>query len=59
MKNGNLELAEYCIERAEKQNVKYDPLFARFKDTPAKVRKDLEEMRGRDWRRRSRTPRIR
>ncbi len=47
MKNGNLELAEYCIERAEKQNVKYDPLFARFKDTPAKARKDLEELRGR------------
>ncbi len=50
MKNGNLELAEYCIERAEKQNVTYDPLFARFKDTPAKVRKDLDEMRAHGWR---------
>ncbi|MFW6168918.1 MAG: hypothetical protein ACODAD_00410 [Planctomycetota bacterium] len=45
MKNGNLELAEYCIERAERQNVKDDPLFARFKDTPAKARQDLEQMR--------------
>lgn len=45
MDNGDLELAEYCIERAEKQDVKYDPLFARFKDTPAKARKDLEKMR--------------
>jgi len=45
MKNGNLELAEYCIERAEKMNVKSDPLLARFKDTPAKARKDLEAMR--------------
>ena len=45
MKNGNLDLADYCIERAEKMNVKPDPLFAPFKDTPAKARKDLEEMR--------------
>lgn len=45
MKEGNLELAEYCLERAERQNVTYDPLFARFQDTPAKVRKDLEQMR--------------
>ena len=45
MKNGNLELAEYCLERCEKLDVKYDPLFARFKDTPDKVRKDLESLR--------------
>ena len=45
MKSGDLNLAEYYIERAEKLNVKYDPLFARFKDTPAKVRKDLEAKR--------------
>ncbi|MFO7901313.1 MAG: hypothetical protein R6U98_01525, partial [Pirellulaceae bacterium] len=47
MKNGDLELAEYCIERAERQKVKDDPLFARFKDTPAKAREDLERMRSR------------
>lgn len=47
MNSGNLELAEYCLERAERQDAKYDPLFARFKDTPAKVRKELEEMRAR------------
>ena len=45
MKNGNLELAEYCIERAEKLNVKPDPLWAKFKDTPAKG--------ARIWKRRS------
>ncbi len=47
MKAGKLELAEYCIENAEKQNVNYDPLFARFKDTPAKARKELKKMQGR------------
>ena len=45
MKNGNLDLAEYCIERAEKLNVKPDPLLAPFKDTPAKARKDLDALR--------------
>jgi general secretion pathway protein D len=45
MKKGDLDLADYCIERAEKMNVKPDPLFARFKDTPAKARKDLEALR--------------
>ncbi len=45
IKSGDLEKAEYCIERAEKQNVQYDELFARFKDTPAKLRKDLEKAR--------------
>jgi phage shock protein A len=45
IKSGNLEVAEYCVERAEKLNVKYDPLFARFKDTPEKVRKDLNALR--------------
>lgn len=47
MNQGDLERAEYCIERAEKQNAQYDPLFARFKDTPAKVRQDLEKLRER------------
>ena len=45
IKDGKFDLAEYCIERAEKLNVKYDPLTARFKDTPAKARKDLESQR--------------
>ena len=27
IKSGNLELAEYCVDRAEKLDVKYDPLL--------------------------------
>ncbi len=46
IQQGNLELAEYYVSRAEKLNVHYDPVFARFKDTPAKVRKDLDQLRG-------------
>ncbi len=45
MEQDNLELAEYYIERAEKLNVKYDPILAQFKDTPEKVRKDLDAKR--------------
>lgn len=45
MKKGDLETAEYYVEQAEKLNVKSDPLLAPFKDTPAKVRKDLSAMR--------------
>jgi len=45
MDKGNLELAEYYLQRAEKLGVTYDPLLARLKDTPAKVRQDLEALR--------------
>ena len=39
MKNGNLDIAEYCIERAEKVSVKQGSLFSTFKDSPAKARR--------------------
>ncbi len=45
MKTGNIDLAEHYLERAEKMNVRYDSVFARMKDTPIKVRKDLLKMR--------------
>jgi len=45
MKKGDLEAADYYIQRAEKLNVKPDPLLAPFKDTAEKARKDLESMR--------------
>lgn len=45
MKSGNLDLAEDYVGRAEKLDVKYDSLFSRFVDTPAKVRKDLQDQR--------------
>ena len=45
MKNGNLDIAEYCIERAEKVSVKQGSLLSTFKDTPAKARQDLDQLR--------------
>jgi len=45
MKDGNLDLAEYYVQRAEKLNVKYDALFARYTETPEKVRADLAKLR--------------
>lgn len=44
IKDGNREFAEYYLQRAEKLNVKYDALFARFSDTPEKVRADLAKI---------------
>ena len=41
MNEGNLELAEWYVEKAEKLNVKYDGLWNRFADTPQKLRADL------------------
>ena len=41
MNEGNLELAEWYVEKAEKLNVKYDGLWSRFADTPQKLRADL------------------
>ena len=41
MDEGNLELAEWYVEKAEKLNVKYNGLWSRFTDTPQKLREDL------------------
>ena len=40
---GNLELAAWYLEKAEKLNVDYDGIFNRFKDSPAKLRNDLNQ----------------
>ena len=45
MKEGKLDLAQYYLERAERLNVSYDALFAKFVDTPKKVRQDLAKLR--------------
>ncbi len=42
---GNLDLAESLVDRAERLDVKYDQLFAHWRDTPAKVRKEIERKR--------------
>ena len=44
IKEDNLPLARWCLERAEKMDVEYDGLFQRFGDTPDKVRRDLERL---------------
>ncbi len=41
MKEGNLKLARWCLDRVEQMEVSYDGLFQRFGDTPQKVRRDL------------------
>ena len=41
MNEGNLELAEWYVEKVEKLNVKYDGLWSRIADTPQKLRADL------------------
>ena len=48
MKDGQLDAAEEFIRRAERTNVRYDALFARFVDTPAKARQDLDRLRADD-----------
>ncbi|MHB8969733.1 MAG: type II secretion system protein GspD [Pirellulaceae bacterium] len=45
MKIGDLQRAEYCIERAEKMAVKQSSLFFTLKDSPAKARQDLDGLR--------------
>jgi len=42
LEQGNFEAAEYCVQRAEKLNAKYDSVLSRFADTPQKVRQALE-----------------
>lgn len=41
MSQGNLELAEWYIQAAEKLNVNYDSVMFRFSDTPKKLRVEL------------------
>jgi general secretion pathway protein D len=47
IKEGNLAQADGLIGQAEKLGVKYDPLTARFVDTPEKLRKLLDEAKTR------------
>jgi general secretion pathway protein D len=47
MKEGKVELAQDYLVRAEKTGAVYETIFARFVDTPEKVRKDLDAMRAR------------
>lgn len=44
LSRGDLEAAEKRLVQAERLPVKYDPLYERFQDTPAKVRRTLREM---------------
>jgi general secretion pathway protein D len=49
MRDGNYQLAEYYVERAEKEERRSSRLFGRFGDSPQKVRRDLAKARaGRD-----------
>ena len=45
MGQGKLDLAETLIGQAEQLDVKQDYLFAPLRDTPAKARKKLEQLR--------------
>src|SRR5688572_17238991 len=47
IKDGDLAKADGLIGQAEKLGVKYDPLTARFVDTPDKLRKLLDEAKSR------------
>jgi len=44
MSRGDLEAAERLLSRAERLPVKYDPLYEKFQDTPAKARQALHEL---------------
>ena len=44
MSQGDVALAQTYIERAERLNVRYDPLYERFLDSPAKARQALREL---------------
>ncbi len=45
IEQGNLELADWYVKRAEALDVTYDSVFQRFVDTPEKVREAMEIMR--------------
>jgi hypothetical protein len=44
MQQGDFALAETHIGRAERLDVRYDPLYERFLDSPAKARRTLREL---------------
>jgi len=44
MKRGDFQRAERCIQQAEQLNVQYDPLYERFRDTPEKARRAMQEL---------------
>lgn len=44
MLQGDFALAETYIGRAERLDVRYDPLYERFLDSPAKARRSLREL---------------
>ncbi|HRX78994.1 MAG TPA: hypothetical protein P5307_08020, partial [Pirellulaceae bacterium] len=46
IESGNSDVAEFCVDRAEKLNAKYDSALDRLADTPAKVRRDIAATRG-------------
>ncbi len=43
MDRNEFQLAERYIQQAEQLNVQYDPVFAKFKDTPAKARRVMQQ----------------
>jgi hypothetical protein len=45
IKDGNLELADDYVGRAEKLGVKFDSLLSQFSDSPSKVRRDIASAR--------------
>ncbi|NLF71054.1 MAG: general secretion pathway protein GspD [Candidatus Anammoximicrobium sp.] len=44
MNRGDLEAAQRLLSKAERLPVQYDPLYERFQDTPAKVRRALQDL---------------
>ncbi|HUG69726.1 MAG TPA: hypothetical protein VMM76_18385, partial [Pirellulaceae bacterium] len=42
---GKPDVADYCVDRAEKLNASFDSVLSRFADTPAKVRRDIDAAR--------------
>lgn len=45
IKEGKYDAADALISQAEDLKVSYDPVFSRFSDTPAKLRKELDAAR--------------
>ncbi|MFM2095158.1 MAG: hypothetical protein RIS70_2282, partial [Planctomycetota bacterium] len=45
IREGKYDLANKLISQAEELKVTYDPVFSRFSDTPAKLRKELDAAR--------------
>ncbi|HEY6564076.1 MAG TPA: hypothetical protein VIY86_06240, partial [Pirellulaceae bacterium] len=43
--SGNLELADWYVDAAEKLHVNYDSILHRFSDTPSKIRAEIQKLR--------------